>query len=170
MCIHCLCIRDKGAAMAMGALFADSIVLPKNYEYAMAGLFAKFWKKACEVESGALARFNVFDTETPCSSNRKAIKAKWVWKCKPGPKGFIKTWKARLVILGCLQRQYLDYNSTFTPTARSSTIRILLSIAGIYDLELRNYDIVSAFLGSKLKEIFGFDCLPASRDTRKDKS
>ena len=46
----------------------------------------------------------------------------------------------------------MDYNSTFAPTARSSTIRILLSVAGTYDLELRNYDIVSAFLGSKLKE------------------
>jgi hypothetical protein len=40
MCMHCLYIRDEGAAMAMGALLADSIVLPKNYEDAMAGLFA----------------------------------------------------------------------------------------------------------------------------------
>jgi hypothetical protein len=46
----------------------------------------------------------------------------------------------------------LDYNSTFALTARSSTICVLLSIAGTYDLEFRNYDIVSAFLGSKLKE------------------
>ena len=30
-------------------------------------------------------------------------------------------------------------------------MRILLSVAGTYDLELRNYDIVSAFLRSKLK-------------------
>ena len=42
MCMHCLYIRDEGSAMAMGALLADSIVLPKNYEHAMAGLFAKF--------------------------------------------------------------------------------------------------------------------------------
>ena len=65
-----------------------------------------------------------------------------------------QTWKARLVILGCFQRQYLDYNSTFAPNARSSTIPILLSVAGTYDLELRNYDIVSALLGSKLQEDF----------------
>ena len=56
------------------------------------------------------------------------------------------------MILGCLQRQYMNYNSTFAPTARSSTIRIVLSVAETYDLELRNYDIVSAFLGSKLQE------------------
>ena len=64
----------------------------------------------------------------------------------------IKIWKGRFVILGCLQRQYLDYNSTFAPTAQLSTIWILLSFASIYNLELRNYDIVSAFLGSKLKD------------------
>jgi hypothetical protein len=57
MCMHCHCIRDEGTAMALGTLLADSIVLPKNYEHAMAGLFAEFWKKAWEVESGALARF-----------------------------------------------------------------------------------------------------------------
>lgn len=34
---------------------------------------------------------------------------------------------------------------------QSSTICILLSVAGTHDLELRNYDIVSAVLGSKLQ-------------------
>jgi hypothetical protein len=146
-CMHCLFIRSEGFALAMLALLADLIVLLKNYENAIAGPYAEQWKGACQKESGALKRVHVFDSKTPCPAFRKPIKSKWVWKCKPGPNGFIKTWKARLVILGCLQRQYLDYNSTFATTARSSTIRILLSVAGTYDLELRNYDIVSAFLG-----------------------
>jgi hypothetical protein len=150
--MHCLFLRNEGFALATPALLADSIVLPKNYENAIAGPYAEQWEGACKKESGALERFRVFNSKTPCPTFRKPTKSRWVWKCKPGPNGFIKTWKARLVILGCLQRQYLDYNSTFAPTARSSTIRILLSVAGTYDLELRNYDIVSAFLGSKLKE------------------
>jgi hypothetical protein len=157
-CMHCLFLRNEGVALATPALLADSIVLPKNCESAIAGPYAEQWKGACEKESRALERFRVFDSKTPCPTFRKPIKSKWVWKCKPGPNGFIKTWKARLVILRCLQRQYLDYNLTFAPTARSSTVRILLSVAGTYnlagtyDLELRNYDIVSAFIGSKLKE------------------
>jgi hypothetical protein len=151
-CMHCLFLRNGGVALATPALLADSIILPKNYESAIAGPYAEQWKGACEKESGALERFRLFDSKTPCPTFRKPIKFKWVWKCKPEPNGFIKTSKARLVILGCLQRQHLDYNSTFAPTARSSTIRILQSVAGTYDLELNNYDIVSAFLGSKLKE------------------
>lgn len=70
MCMHCLFIRNGRSAMAKPALLADYIVLPKNYEHAMTGLYAKFWKKACNIESGALARFNVFDTKTPCPGNR----------------------------------------------------------------------------------------------------
>ena len=115
-CLHCLFLRNEGIALAMPALLADSIILPKNYEIAIAGFYSEQWKGAYEKESGALERFQVFDSKTLCPANRKPIKYKWVWKCKPRPKGFIKTWKARLVIVGCLQCQYLDYNSTFAPT------------------------------------------------------
>ena len=102
--IHCLFIRDEGIAMAMPALLADY----NNYEGAMAGPNSNEWKVACKKQSGAVERFQVFDNATSCPAYRKPMKSKWVWKCQPGPNGFIKTWKARLVILGCLQQQYLD--------------------------------------------------------------
>jgi hypothetical protein len=58
-CMHCLFLRNEGVALATPALLADSIVLPKNYERALAGPYAEQWKGACEKESGALEHFQV---------------------------------------------------------------------------------------------------------------
>ena len=75
-CMHCLFIRDEGVALAMLALLADSIILPKNYENASAGPYSEQWKGACGKECGALERFQVFGSKTPCPANRKPIKSK----------------------------------------------------------------------------------------------
>ena len=71
-CMHCLFLQNEGVALATPALLAESIVLPKNYENAIAGPYAEQWKGACDKESGALQRFHVFDSKTPCpaSGNR----------------------------------------------------------------------------------------------------
>ena len=63
--IHCLFIRNEGIALAMPELLTDSIVLPNNYEDAIAGLYSTQRKEACEKESGALERFRVFNSKIP---------------------------------------------------------------------------------------------------------
>jgi hypothetical protein len=65
-CMHCLFMRNEGVALAMPALLADLIVLPKNYENAIARSYSEQSKGACEKESGALERLQVFDSKTPC--------------------------------------------------------------------------------------------------------
>lgn len=75
LCAYCQClfVRKAGIALAMPALLADSIILPRNYEDAIAGPYAKQWKGACEKESGALESSQVFDSETLCPAYRKQI-------------------------------------------------------------------------------------------------
>ena len=46
----------------------------------------------------------------------------------------------------------IDYDETFAPTARATSIRLLLSLAGIRDLSLKQYDVCSAFLGVPSKK------------------
>jgi hypothetical protein len=86
---------------------------------------------------------------------RKAIDAKWIFKVKKDENGKTSRYKARLVIRGCAQRRGLDYEETYAPVARMSTVRILLSVINHKSLVSGQMDVKNAFLQGNLNvEIF----------------
>ena len=46
----------------------------------------------------------------------------------------------------------IDYNETFAPTVRYFTIRALLALACSYDLEVGQFDVITAFLNANVQE------------------
>jgi len=78
-------------------------------------------------------------------SGVKPISSKWVFKTKQLPGGRIR-YKARLVIQGFEQIPGVDFNETFTPVAKLSSLRMLLVLAAIYDWKIDQMDVVTAFL------------------------
>jgi hypothetical protein len=62
------------------------------------------------------------------------------------------TYKARLVIKGCAQRLGRDYNETFSPVARSASLRLVTAVAVRDGLTLYAADFTAAFLNGKLEE------------------
>ena len=81
---------------------------------------------------------------------QKAIGSKWVFKIKHNADGSIERFKARLVAKGFSQRPGQDYFETFASTMRHTTIRTVLALAAIDDLELRSVDISHAFTNSDI--------------------
>lgn len=67
-------------------------------------------------------------TITDLPHGKKAIDSKWLYKVKVKPDGSVNRLKARLVILGCRQRKYVDYNENFAPVAKMTTVRALLEL------------------------------------------
>ncbi|GKE30745.1 zinc finger, CCHC-type containing protein [Tanacetum coccineum] len=103
---------------------------PRTYNKAMQSCDAAFWKEAIDDEIGC----------------------KWIFKRKMKVDGTIDKFKARLVIQGFRQKEWIDYFDTYALVARITIIRLLLALAAIHNLVIHQMDVKTAFLNGDLDE------------------
>ena len=83
-------------------------------------------------------------------NGRKTIGCKWVFKVKENSNGTINKYKVRLVAKGFHQVAGFDFNETFSPVVKPTTIRVVLTIALANNWVVRQLDINNAFLNGDL--------------------
>ena len=83
---------------------------------------------------------------------RRAIGCKWVFRVKYDSNGQVERFKGRLVAQGYSQKYGIDYDETFFPVARFSSICTLLAFAVEMGMQIHQMDVVTAFLNGDLKE------------------
>ena len=131
--------------------FHTSIDEPLTISEAMGRDDSSKWKEAMELEFQSL-----IDNKTwklvPLPKDRKSIGCKWIYKIKYNADGSVERYKARLVALGYLQKEGIDYTETFAPVAKMTSIRTLLALAAIGDAEIHQMDVKTAFLNGDLEE------------------
>ena len=66
--------------------------------------------------------------------------------------GSIDKYKARLVIKGYKQTEGLDYFDTYSPIIRINSIRMVLAIVALKNLEVHHMDVKTVFLNGDLEE------------------
>ena len=133
------------------AYHACQIFEPQTIDEALKSDQAKERKAAADSEYESLIANDTWElVELP--SGRKPIGCKWVFKVKHTSDGKVERFKGRLVAKGYAQKHGIDYEETFSPVVRFSSIRSLLAFAVQNDMLIHQMDVVSAFLYGKLSE------------------
>ena len=86
---------------------------------------------------------------THLPEGRKVVGGRWVYTVKLGPNDE-EQFKARYVAKGYSQVLDIHYHETFSPTARVTSIRMLIQLAAQYDLTVHQMDVKTAYLNAPI--------------------
>ena len=98
---------------------------PTNVEEALSH---QSWKEAMIEEYNSILKNDVWDV-VPRPKNKSVVSSKWLFKIKHASDGCIEKYKARFVAQGFSQKEGIDYEETFAPVARYTSVRTILAIA-----------------------------------------
>ena len=77
---------------------------------------------------------------------------KWVFKTKRDAEGKPTRFKARLVAQGFTQVEGIDYFDTWAPVLMYKVLRLILVLTAIWNYDLKQMDVETAFLNANMKE------------------
>ncbi|XP_073263057.1 uncharacterized protein [Populus alba] len=126
----------------------SSIYEPKTYKQASS---IPHWQHVMTNEITTLEKNQTWDLVI-LPPNKTVIGCKWVYKVKFQADGQVERYKARLVAKGYTQQEGIDFFDTFSPVAKITTVRVLLTIAAANNWHLHQLDVDNAFLHGDLHE------------------
>ncbi|GJT46029.1 retrovirus-related pol polyprotein from transposon TNT 1-94 [Tanacetum coccineum] len=124
---------------------------PTSYREAVTSSEGQQWREAIKSEIESILQnhtWELVDLPPGC----KPLGYKWIFKKKMKADGTVDKYKARVVIQGFRQREGLDYFDTYSPVTRITSIRMIIAIAALRNLEIHQMDVKTAFLNGDLEE------------------
>ena len=122
--------------------------IPTSYKRA---LLDPLWLSAMRDEFEALQQNNTW-TLVPKPPGVNIVSGKWVFRHKFHSDGTLARYKARWVCRGFSQQHGIDFDETFSPVVKPSTIRVVLSLAVSSSWPIHQLDVKNAFLHGTLNE------------------
>lgn len=151
---------DFADAVSLSQCCVSEIGEPSSFEDAKGNAE---WENAMREGISALKKNETWDL-VPLPAGVKPISCKWVYKVKRRSDGSVE--RARLIARAFSQQYGIDYDETFSPVAKMTTVRVLISLATSPSWRLWQMDVKNAFLyGVSLHRSPAFS-LPCIHTTR----
>ena len=88
----------------------------------------------------------------PKPKNKSVVSSKWIYKIKHAADGSIEKYKARFVARWFSQKDGIDYEETFAPVERYTSIKTIMELASMMKLDLHQMDVKTPFLNGVIEE------------------
>ena len=124
---------------------------PQTFKEAVNSIKGLMWKEAIKSEIDFKLHnhtWKLVDLPLGC----KPLSSKWVFKRKRKVNGSIGKYKVRLVIKGYKQIEVLYYFDAYSSVTKINSIRMVLAISALRNLEVYQMDVKTIFLNGNLDE------------------
>ena len=88
----------------------------------------------------------------PKPEGKSVVSSKWIYKIKHTTDGSIEKYKGKFVASGFSQKKGIDYEETFAPVARYTSIRTIMALATKTEWKIRQMDAKTSFLNGVIEE------------------
>ena len=102
-------------------------------------------------EYDSIVRNNVWDV-VPILKNKLVVSSRWLYKVKKVVDGSVEKHKASFVARGFSQVEGIDYDETFPPVARYSSIKSMFSLLARMGWKIHQMDVKTTFLNGQIEE------------------
>ena len=96
------------------------------------------------------------------------VDCKWTYKIKSGDHGRPERYKARLCARGFTQIYGIDFDETYAPVVKFTSIRVFLAKAILMKMTIHQMDVVTTFLNAPLDEEIYMRQAPGFAETGKE--
>jgi hypothetical protein len=111
----------------------------------------KEWMDAMTEEYQSIIKNDVCEV-VPRPKNKYVVYSKWIYKIKHATNESIEKHKARFLARGFSQKEGIDYEETFSPVARYTSIRTIIALAAKMKWKLHQMDVKTTFLNGVVEE------------------
>ncbi|KAK0581318.1 hypothetical protein LWI29_012417 [Acer saccharum] len=141
-------LKDYVALAIAPTSHSPHLAEPKTFKSALKD---SRWIEAMQEEIKALHDNNTWALVSR-PSNVNVVGSKWVFRIKYKENGSVDRFKARLVAQGFTQVSGVDYDETFSPVVKATTICLVIALSLSHNWSMRQLDVKNAFLHGHLKE------------------
>jgi hypothetical protein len=121
---------------------------PQNFAQAVDH---QVWRESMVEEYDSIVRNDVWDVVLR-PVGKSVVTSRWLYKTKIAADGSVEKHKARFVAQGFSQIEGVDYDETFAPVARYTSIRTIISIAAKMGWRIHQMDVKTTFLNGFIEE------------------
>jgi hypothetical protein len=109
------------------------------------------WKDSMLEEYRSIIKNNVWDI-VPRPKDKSVVSSKWIYKIKHAADGSVEKFKARFVARGFTQKEEIDYEDNFSPVARYTSIRAIISLASVLGWKLHPINVKTTFFNGEIEQ------------------